>query len=111
MPFDTQDRATDDRDAALAHPAREQDTQCLRCDQQPGSRYVAEIAARPGRPAERAATMRDTLLGGGSPLLCRGCAEVLATYGHALGWQLRPAGRTTAPPARPGLRAAGGRAA
>lgn len=66
---------------------------CFRCAEQPGSQYRAEITYPTGRLAERSATMRDALLGGGSPWLCAGCAGVLDTYGQVLGWRLRPASR------------------
>jgi hypothetical protein len=108
MQTDTHDRIADDRDPAGAKSANARDISCFRCDEQPGSEYAAEIAAPPGRPAERAMTMRDALLGGGSPWLCRSCADVLGIYGHVLGWQLLPASRDrlTAPSAGPQSRTA-----
>ncbi len=97
MYIGTQDDLIQDGDGV---PAAEQpDNRCLRCAQQPGGWYVAEIAAPPGRPAERAAIVRDALLGGRRLWLCVGCAEVAAAYGRTLGWRLHAAEHATALPA------------
>lgn len=90
MHTDSHDGIADDPNPAPATPARHHGIACFRCDEHPGNPYEAKILFPVGRPAERAARMRDALLGGAIRPLCPPCAGVLASFGRALGWHLEP---------------------